>query len=46
MEIEAGGGGGVADGDAFCGIIWNLSIRSKTLVRHPAERLCFLDGLS
>lgn len=38
-----GGGGCVADSDVFSGIIWSLSIRSKMLVRHPAEWSCFLS---
>ena len=32
----------VADSDAFSGIIWNLSVRRKVLVGHPAEQSCFL----
>lgn len=48
MEMEVWGAVMVvfADSDVFSGIIWNLSIRSEMLVRHPAERLCSLDGLS
>lgn len=35
----------VADSDAFSGIIWNLSIRRKVLVGHPAEWSCFLAAV-